>query len=77
VDRDLGEPGIADEPDHRTCRVVGGVAAVDGPLGEQGAALVDDVRTGGDDDDQLAAGPTPAATVSASGRSRLSGASSP
>jgi hypothetical protein len=67
VDRHLGEPGIADEPDHRAFGVVGGVAAVDGPLGEQGAALVDDVRAGGDDDDQLAAESVPATAVSAPG----------
>lgn len=55
VDDDLGEPGVADEPDHRAVGVLGGVASVDGTLGEQRAALVGHVRPGRGDDDQLAA----------------------
>src|SRR5262245_17594000 len=51
----LGEPGIADEPDHRAVGGAGVLAAVDGPLGEQRAALVDHVCPGRDGQDQLAA----------------------
>jgi len=55
VDDHLGEPGVADQPDHRAVSVLGGAPAVDGPLGEQRAALVGHVRRSGRDDDQLAA----------------------
>ena len=55
VDDDLGEPRVADDPDHRPVGVALVLAAVDGALGEQRAALVDHVRAGRDDHDQLAA----------------------
>jgi len=35
----LGEPGIADQPDHRPVGVAAILTAVDGPLGEQRTAL--------------------------------------
>jgi uncharacterized membrane protein len=55
VHGDLGEAGVADEPDHRSVRVAGALAIVDGPLGEQRAALVDDLGPLGYGHDQLAA----------------------
>ena len=55
VNGDLGEPGVADKPDHRPVSIVRVFAAVNGPLGEQRAALIDHVRPGRDNDDQLAA----------------------
>jgi len=55
VHGDLGEPGVADEPDDRPVDVVRLLAAVDGPLGEQRAALVDHMRPGRNRHDQLAA----------------------
>jgi hypothetical protein len=55
VHGDLGEPGVPDDPDHRPVGIRGISAAVDGPLGEQRAALVDEVRALRHDHDQLAA----------------------
>jgi hypothetical protein len=55
VHGDLGEPGVADQPDHRPVRVAGAFAVIDGPLGEQRAALVDHLGPLGHGHDQLAA----------------------
>ena len=41
VDGDLGEPCVADDPDHRAVRIALILATVDGAFGEQRAALVD------------------------------------
>jgi hypothetical protein len=40
MDGDLGEPGVAGDPDDRPVGVTGVVAAVNGALGEQRAASV-------------------------------------
>src|SRR3984957_3562710 len=55
VHGDLREPRVADDPNHRPVGVAVVLAAVDGALGEQRAALVDHMRAGRHDHDQLAA----------------------
>jgi len=52
---DLGKPGVSDDPDRRSAGIRGISAAVDGPFGEQRAALIDDVRALRHDHYQLAA----------------------
>jgi hypothetical protein len=55
VHGDLGKTGVADYPYHRSIRVGGILPTVDCTLGEQRAALVDNVRSLGNDHDELAA----------------------